>query len=113
MNKKGFTLIEMLIWLLVIGILLIVAISLGRRTFATSLKDINTISDEKVFLAAEKYINDGNVDFNGESYTCITTNELKEKGYLNRSLDINKFIEVKINKLTKVVENIYYVSSCN
>ena len=113
MKNDGFTILEMLVWLLVIAIFTIIALNMGRKTFATSLRSVTDINDEEIFLAAEKYVNDGNVTFNNSNYTCISTNVLREKGYLQNIIGKNRLIEVRINKLTKDVEYTYYVESCN
>ena len=50
MKKNGFTILEMLIWLLAIAIFTIIALNLGKKTLATSIKGVTGINDEEIFL---------------------------------------------------------------
>ncbi len=113
MNNKGFTLFEMLIWFLVIGIFVIIALSLGRNTFATSLTTVGNMNDDEIFLAAERYVTDGNGSFYNNKYICVSTDTLREEGYLNSSFGKTRLIKMRVSRVTRVVEKSYYVDSCN
>ena len=108
MRNDGFTLFETLIWLLVIFFFSILAISMGRKTISTSLTGIN---DNEIYHATEKYVEDGNATFN-DNYTCISTDKLRNSGYLKYQLNNTRYVKVRINKLTKVVEEMYFVNNC-
>ena len=113
MKNDGFTLIEMLIWICVIGIFTIILLAIGRRPFATSIRGISDINDEEIILAAEKYVEDGNGVYYDNNYTCVTSSTLRNKGYLRSSITKNRYVEVKVSKLTGLVEKSYFVNSCN
>ena len=111
-KNDGFALIDALIWLLVIFVFSIIVIVMGKRMFATSLTGVTEASDSEIYLATERYVEDGNVSFDND-YFCISTNTLVNSGYLRNTLSKNKYIEVKVNRLMKVVEEEHIVSKCN
>lgn len=112
MKNDGFALTDALIWLLVIFVFSLIAIVMGRRTLATSLTGVTEASDSEIYLATERYVEDGNVNFDND-YFCISTNTLINSGYLRNTLSKNRYVEVKVNKLMKVVEEEHIVSNCN
>lgn len=112
MKNDGFTLFEMLVWFLVIFFFAIIAVTLGRKTFATSLTTATALSDEEVYLATERYIEDGHATIHN-GYACVSTITLTNEGYLKSHLGTNKYIEAKVSKLTMLVEEIHYVKKCN
>ena len=113
MNNKGFTLIEMLSAVMIIAIILGVAFYLIRGTTATTLTQMEEVSDTQIFEAAKAYVTEVNKSFNNEGYTCINLQELIDYGYLKSVNDSDKIIKLIRNKETKVIEEIKYVMNCN
>ena len=116
MKRNGFTLIEFLICLSLLGIVLIIGISTSHKMLSTSLVTIRAVSDNEVFTAAKNYAIENQKIFNGKFYTCITVKDLIDYGYLADTNDITlkeKNVMIKKNKITKVIYNIDYTNNCD
>ena len=114
MKKNGFTLVELLASLAILGLVLAIGIMANRRALATSLMRFRNISDNEVFVAARNYVEGENVSLK-KGYTCVTVSELVDYGYLDatNSVDVeDKLVKVSINKTTKVINRIKYVDIC-
>ena len=116
MNRKGFTLIDLLACLALLGIILLIGISVSRNTMSTSLVRLRTVSDNEVFSAANNYVLENNIYFNEHGYICINVSDLIDYGYLNDTNDNkikNKIVAIYGNNNTKVITTTKYVDSCN
>lgn len=113
MNNKGFTLMEMLATVMIIAIIFGVAFYLIRGTTATTLTQIEEVSDAQIFNCARAYVTEVNKPFNNEGYTCVTLEELLDYGYLKNINDSSRIIKITRNINTKVIEEIKYVNECN
>lgn len=113
MNNKGFTLIELLAVILIIGIIFGVTFYLTKGTTATTLTQLEEVSDAQIFEAARAYVAEANKSFNGEGYTCVTLQELFDYGYIKNISSPDKIIKLTRNPSTKVIQEIKYVNECN
>ena len=113
MNRKGFTLIELLATLMIIGIIFGIAFYLIRGTTASTLTQMNEISDSEIFEAAKMYAIETNRQFNRSGYVCVSMQEFVDLGYINGNIETDKIIKLKRNIETKAIEEIKYVKSCN
>ena len=112
-DKSGFTLTEVLVCLVILGIVFIAVTFVFRGTLATSLTQIDVISDVQIFDAARYYSIEMNKPFK-DGYECITIKELIDYGYLNDNIDdVNKKVKITKNMQTKVIENIEFDDNCN
>ena len=118
MNKKGFTLVEALLVLAVIGVLLltlipsIITITNKNKQKACENTKKNIISAAKMFVTENKYDFDFDCDDNSDE---LSVADLQDYGYLkdNDSLD-NKYYDepvvIRYYCSTKTFEYIYNVS---
>ena len=85
MNRKGFTLIEMLGCMLIMAIILGIGLYSARGTLATSLSTLTNISENEIYSASKIYVLENGVNWinDGTEYTCITIDNLVEKGYFD------------------------------
>ena len=116
MNRKGFTLVEFLICLVLLGIVLVLGLCASSDMLRTSLSSLRSVSDNEVFKAAKTYVQENNSVFNDDSYACVTVKELIDYGYLVDTNDYelrDKIVKVKKNKVTKVIYDIGYTNSCD
>ena len=114
MKKNGFTLVELLACLVLLGLVLTIGIIANKNALATSLTQFRNVSDNEVFIAARNYVDGENVSFK-KNYACVTVKELVDYGYLDavNNADIQeKIVKVSINKKTKVINKITYVKKC-
>ena len=114
MKKNGFTLVELLVSLALLGLVLMMGIIANRRALATSLSDFRNISDNEIFVAARNYVTGENVSLK-KGYTCVYVSDLIDYGYLDNvnSEEIrNRLVKVSRNKVTKVINNVKYVDVC-
>lgn len=83
-NKKGFTLAEILGVIAILSLLLVLIVPTIINQFSKTEKDANTASEEIVFKATDEYISDHPHDFpNGKAGRyCITIKELMDDGKL-------------------------------
>lgn len=116
MNKKGFTLVELLASLVILGVIIVIIVHVSSGTLATSSLQIDRISDNHIFDAARSYVMEQSVTFNDDGYVCVSVNDLISYGYFDNTIEDNlksKIIKVSRNNTTKVIESIYYVNGCN
>ena len=110
MNNKGFTLIEFLIWLFGIIVFFFIALSMSRSALSTSA--VGPVRENQVYAAAENYVIKENVPFNSDDYVCVTKSRLEKMGYLKKVDDTERIIKVSRSKVTKVINDVEYVNSC-
>ncbi len=114
MNRRGFTLIEMLGCVALLGIVLLLGLQASKNTVSTSLTQFRAINDSEVFEAARAYALENGGDFNSEGISCVKVNTLVSMGYLANTNDtelLNKNVKLERNK-NYTITKIEYVSSC-
>ena len=117
LNRKGYTLIELLAVILIIGLILGFSTYGIINAFNNSKNKSLTISVNSINEAAETYATEKNDDSSywlditdkGNKYFCITIEELMNKGLLDKKanikskdFDIHSYVLVKKNKVTFV-----------
>ena len=127
LNRKGYTLIELLAAILIIGLILGFSTYGIINAFNTSKNKSLTISINSIKEAAETYATEKNDDssywlditdkditdkdttYKENKYFCITIEELMNKGLLDKKanieskdFDIHSYVLVKKNKVTMV-----------
>ena len=117
LNRKGYTLIELLAVILIIGLILGFSTYGIINAFNTSKNKSLTISINSIKEAAETYATEKNDDSSywlditdkDNKYFCITIEELMNKGLLDKKanieskdFDIHSYVLVKKNKVTMV-----------
>ena len=120
LNRKGYTLIELLAVILIIGLILGFSTYGIINAFNTSKNKSLTISINSIKEAAETYATEKNDDSSywldiidkENKYFCITIEELMNKGLLDKKanikskdFDIHSYVLVKKNKVTFVNSN--------
>lgn len=78
MNKKGFTLVELLAVLVILGIIAIVCYPIVTRTINNSKTDLSVEQKNRIINAAKNYVA-ANVISDSE---CVTVSQLQSSGYL-------------------------------
>ena len=115
MNKRGFTLIEMLGCIALLGIVLCLGLYVSKENLSTSLLRLRKVSDNEVYESARNYVVEKNVSFNESGYACVKVSELVEYGYLAQMNDKKtegKIVKVIRDNHTKVITNVNYVDLC-
>ena len=117
LNRKGYTLIELLAVILIIGLILGFSTYGIINAFNNSKNKSLTISINSIKEAAETYATEKNDDSSywlditdkENKYFCITIEELMNKGLLDKKanikskdFDIHSYVLVKKNKVTMV-----------
>ena len=110
-NSKGFTMTELLAALVIIGVLFGVVMYLLNGTFASTMTQYNSISDNEIFEAARGYALERDA-FNDDEYACITVQELIEYGYVKNITEDPRIVKIIRNSTTKAIEEIKYVDEC-
>lgn len=102
--KNGFTLVEVMAVILLIGLLSIFAIPAVVNQVSKKGEDVDNVTKKIIYSAAELYINQNNITFENENYCGITLQLLIDKGYLDQSsatyasgnkIPTNRIIKVK------------------
>ena len=78
MNKKGFTLVELLAVLVILGIIAIVCYPIVTRTINNSKTDLSVEQKNRIINAAKNYVAANAI---GDS-ECVTVSQLQSSGYL-------------------------------
>ena len=117
MNKKGFTLVELLACLALLGAVLGIGLFVTRDTLATALSTLTDISESQIYDASKSYVIEYKINWVGETeeYTCITVNDLVEKGYFDKDEVVSykdNVIKVVRNKDSKVIDYVRLVDVC-
>ena len=115
LNKKGYTLIELLAVILIIGLILVLSTYGIIKAVKSSKGKAATLSEKSIKEAAETYATEKNDDSNywlditdkENKYFCTTIEELMNKGLLDKKAESTKFkksdfVLVKKNKVTNV-----------
>ena len=115
LNKKGYTLIELLAVILIIGLILVLSTYGIIKSIKSSKEKVTTLSEKSIKEAAETYATEKNDDSNywlditdkENKYFCTTIEELMNKGLLDKKAESTKFkksdfVLVKKNKVTNV-----------
>lgn len=117
LNRKGFTLFELLASLIVLGVILGVGFYLARGTLATTVDAINGVGEREVYDAAELYVLENNVSWinDGDEYTCLMVDQLVDMGYFDNgeaSSYQDRKIKVVRNSVSKVISDVKFVDVC-
>ena len=117
LNRKGYTLIELLAVILIISLIIALSIFGIIKAINTSKEKAATLSEKSIKEAAEQYATEKNDDNNywlditdkENKYFCITIEELMNKGLLDKKanikskdFDIHSYVLVMKNKVTMV-----------
>ena len=115
LNRKGYTLIELLAVILIIGLILVFSTYGIIKAIKSSKEKVTTLSEKSIKEAAETYATEKNDDSNywlditdkENKYFCTTIEELMNKGLLDKKAESTKFkksdfVLVKKNKVTNV-----------
>lgn len=117
MNNKGFSLIELLGCLMLLGIILGIGLYSAKGTLATSLSTIDQVSENEIYDAAEVYVLEYSASWInvGDEYTCLTVEDLVDAGYFDYSevkLDVYKKIKIIRDSNTRVINSVKFVDNC-
>ena len=117
MDRKGFTLIEMLGCLAILCLVLCIGFFVTKDTLATTLSTLTDVSENQITEAASLYILENKTVWNndGEEYVCLTVQDLVDKGYFDRNEVLsykNKKIKIVRNSTTKVIDSVSLIDSC-
>jgi len=118
MDKKGFTLVELLACLALLGVVLGIGLYVTRDTLSTSLSTLTDVSKNQVYNAAKLYVLENStnwVNINGEEYTCVTLEELVDSGYFEDD-EVSTYEDVFVKLIrepkTKVINGVSLVDVC-
>lgn len=117
LNNKGFSLIELLGSLALLGLILCIGLYSARGTLSTSLTTLDNISENEIKNTSEIYVIENPTTWihDVDEWTCITTLDLVDKGYLDEDDIISyKDKEIKIvrDSNSKVITSVSIVDSC-
>ena len=119
MNNKGFTLVELLVCLVIIGIVAGVSFGLVRGTWSKPVDTLNEVSENEISNAAKNYVIENSVSWklDGDNiYSCVSINDMINDGYFNSKELIdyqNMFVKVIKNNNTKVIIDTELLEECN
>ena len=78
-NKKGFTLVELLAVLVVLGIIAIICYPIVTKTINTQKNKVYNEQKNRIITAAKNYVASNTVDDSG---VCLSVATLQSSGYL-------------------------------
>ena len=118
MNRKGFTLIEFLGCMAILGVVLALGLYVTRGTLSTTLSTLTEISENEVYETAKTYVLENNITWieANQEYTCVTVQNLVDAGYFKNeevATVSNNIIKITRDNNTKVINDVKYVSKCN
>ena len=95
MNKKGFTLIEVLAVVIILTLLMLLVVPNVVNKFSTKKNEVKQVNDELIISAAKLYVDDHSDEFIKENdmQYCVSIQKLVDEDYLN-----SKVIDITTNK---------------
>ena len=117
LNNKGFSLIELLGSIALLGLILCIGLYNARGTLSTSLTTLKSVSEYEIKDTAEIYVIENPVNWinDGEEWSCITIKNLVDKGYFEDNEVTsykNKKIKIVRNSKSKVITNVKIIDTC-
>lgn len=118
MNRKGFTLIEMLGCMVLLGIVLGIGLYLTKDTLSTSLSMINDVSINQIRDASELYVKEYKtswVNNDKEESACISVLELVDAGYFSSkevSKYLNDYVMITREPRSRVIDSVQIMDKC-
>lgn len=117
MNRRGFTLFELLGSLVILAVILGIGLYSARGTLATTLSTLSDVSRNEIFSAAENYVLENKTTWtnDGEEYTCLTVINLVDAGYFEWgevATYQDEMIKIIREPKTKVINSIQFVTEC-
>lgn len=111
MDNKGFTLVELLAVILLLGIILTITLFSVNRTVKESENKISEIQIEKIEKSAEiYYLKEGINNSNDDIEHCVNLSYLIEYGYLDNSNVIDAYNKKDMNgSVTITLKNNRYI----
>ena len=118
MNRKGFTLIEFLGCMALLGIILGIGLFVTRGTLSTALSTLTDVSVSQIYKATDSYILEKHISWNNDvdEWTCVKIKELVDAGYFDNDEVIdysNESVKVVRDIKTKVIKSMNLVNVCN
>ena len=116
MKKNGFTIVELLTVVVLIGLISVLVMPKLLEVFERKKQDVSEVAKEQLFLATSQYI-----ELNpNEEKECITIRELIDKGQLiepvidvSTNITISDTAAIKIKKNNNTYEYEYSENGCN
>lgn len=117
-NRDGFTLVELLGSLAILGLILCIGLYATRGTLATAISTLTDVSSKQIYDAAELYVMENKTHWinNGEEYTCLTVRNLVDAGYFEEeevTTYQDSMIRIVRESKTKVINSIRLVDNCS
>lgn len=95
MKKKGFTMLELLAVIVLLGVVLMIIIPVTKNTIEKSKESLLEKQINKLLLAADKYAID-NLNPLYDDYAKVTIDELISSGYIENKETIDPVTEKKM-----------------
>lgn len=118
MNKKGFSLVELLGCIALLAVILCIGLYSARGTLSTTLTTLDSISISDIYDATRTYILENKITWihkDNEEYTCVDIDSLVDAGYFDEE-EVKDYKDNKIKVIrdskTKVIDNIDLVDTC-
>ena len=104
MNNKGFTLMEMLATVVIVGILLSITTISIVGYINDSREKARQVEESNIISAAQTYLKEKG-GWGNDDTACVTIENLKTYGYLARDKDFEPYKAVRFerNATTKVI----------
>ena len=111
MNRKGYSIVELLAILIVVGLVVGLSYTMLRGTFSSTDSQMDKVNDSEILDSARVYALE-NGSFNSQGYVCVRLKDLIDYGYIKVDAFEDKLIKVIRNNFTMVIDKVEYVYNC-
>ena len=101
MKKRGFTLIEMMAVIVILGIISIVVMPLIINKVKNKQTDVDSATRQLIYNAAALYIKDSTSNINSNSTFCVPLTDLVNIGYLSDPISSKE--DIPLSNVVKVI----------
>lgn len=117
MDRKGFSLVELLACIALLGVILGIGLYSAKGTLSTTLSTLNGVSTDSIYSASKSYVLENGVTWYHQDieYTCVKIDDLVDAGYFDMA-EVTSYkdntVKLVRDPITKTITSVSLVDTC-